>query len=238
MIRPQIAGHSADRTGSREPVRLEANVESVNEMAESAADPRIAALYQDCQDLARYIARTRAEIATLRPRQLKVEQLPRAGMELDAVVKETEEATHSIMAAAESLMGWQGNVADLAPAIEQACLKIYEACAFQDITGQRVRKVVSTIHHIEERLERLVQLLGPEVGELREDRPTGEKALLNGPQLAGQGIDQATVDAMMVDAAKAPIAKLSAPAAKTNSASKGSGSTSNAAQADIDALFE
>lgn len=206
-------------------------------MAEPAADPRIAALYQDCQDLARYIARTRAEIATLRPRQLKVEQLPRAGMELDAVVKETEEATHSIMAAAEGLMGWQGNLADLAPAIEQACLKIYEACAFQDITGQRVRKVVGTIHHIEERLERLVQLLGPEVGEMREDRPTGDKALLNGPQLAGQGIDQAAVDAMMVDASKAPIAK---PAAKAMAkpAAKANGAQPNAAQADIDALFD
>lgn len=211
------------------------NVESVTDMAEPAADPRIAALYQDCQDLARYIARTRTEIATLRPHQLKVEQLPRAGMELDAVVKETEEATHSIMAAAESLMGWQGNLADLAPAIEQACLKIYEACAFQDITGQRVRKVVGTIHHIEERLERLVQLLGPDIGETREEKPTGDQALLNGPQLAGQGIDQEAVDAMMVDAAKAPIAKstAAAPAAKP-----AGGGKSNAAQADIDALFD
>ncbi|WP_119419574.1 protein phosphatase CheZ [Desertibaculum subflavum] len=205
-------------------------------MAESAADPRIAALYQDCQDLARYIARTRAEIATLRPRQLKVEQLPRAGMELDAVVKETEEATHSIMAAAESLMAWQGNVADLAPAIEQACLKIYEACAFQDITGQRVRKVVGTIHHIEERLEKLVQVLGPEMGETREDRPSGDKALLNGPQLAGQGIDQAEVDAMMVDATKAPIAKGAAMPPPTAKAA--GGGKSNAAQADVDALFD
>lgn len=205
-------------------------------MAESAADPRIAALYQDCQDLARYIARTRSEIATLRPRQLKVEQLPRAGMELDAVVKETEEATHSIMAAAESLMAWQGNVADLAPAIEQACLKIYEACAFQDITGQRVRKVVGTIHHIEERLEKLVQLLGPEMGETRDDRPTGDKALLNGPQLAGQGINQAEVDAMMIDADKAPIAK--AVAAAAPAAKAAAGSKSNAAQADVDALFD
>lgn len=210
-------------------------------MAEpAAADPRIAALYQDCQDLARYIARTRAEIATLRPRQLKVEQLPRAGMELDAVVKETEEATHTIMAAAEGLMGWQGNVADLAPAIEQACLKIYEACAFQDITGQRVRKVVGTIHHIEERLERLVQLLGPEVGEMREEKPTGDKALLNGPQLAGQGIDQATVDAMMGDAQKAPAAKSAGAAAKpaAKPAAPSNSAQANAAQADIDALFD
>ena len=211
-------------------------------MAEPAADPRIAALYQDCQDLARYIARTRAEIATLRPRQLKVEQLPRAGMELDAVVKETEEATHSIMAAAEGLMGWQGNLADLAPAIEQACLKIYEACAFQDITGQRVRKVVGTIHHIEERLEKLVQLLGPEVGELREDKPTGDKALLNGPQLAGQGIDQEAVDAMMVDATKAPIAQSAAtkatPAKAAAPAAKSAAGAKNSAQADIDALFD
>jgi chemotaxis regulatin CheY-phosphate phosphatase CheZ len=207
-------------------------------MAEPAPDPRIAALYQDCRDLARYIARTRAEIATLRPRQLKSEQLPRAGMELDAVVKETEEATHTIMAAAEGLMAWQGNINELAPAIEQACLKIFEACAFQDITGQRVRKVVHTLRHIEERVERLVRLLGPDVVETRDERPTGDQALLNGPQLAGQGIDQATVDEMMGDATPPQAAKSQAAAAKPAGASKGSGSPPNAAQADIDALFD
>lgn len=164
-----------------------------------AADYRIIQLHQDCQDLVRYITRTRSEIAALRPVHLKTEKLPRAGQELDAVVKETEEATHEIMASAEGLMAWTGSAAELSPAIEAACMRIFEACAFQDITGQRVRKVVQTIHHVEERLEQLIRLLGGDSGEEEEDRRTGDAALLNGPQLAGLGNDQNSVDAMFGD---------------------------------------
>lgn len=167
-------------------------------MAE-AADSRIIQLHQDCQDLVRYITRTRSEIAALRPVHLKTEKLPRAGQELDAVVKETEEATHEIMASAEGLMAWTGSAAELSPAIEAACMKIFEACAFQDITGQRVRKVVQTIHHVEERLEQLIKLLGGDSGEEEEANRTGDAALLNGPQLAGLGNDQNSVDAMFGD---------------------------------------
>ncbi len=164
-----------------------------------AADTRIIQLHQDCQDLVRYITRTRSEIAALRPVHLKTEKLPRAGQELDAVVKETEEATHEIMASAEGLMAWKGSAAELSPAIEAACMRIFEACAFQDITGQRVRKVVQTIHHIEERLEHLIRLLGGDSGEETESERTGEAALLNGPQLAGLGNDQQSVDDLFGD---------------------------------------
>jgi chemotaxis protein CheZ len=205
-------------------------------MAETAADPRIAALYQDCHDLARYIQRTRSEIATLRPRQLKVEQLPRAGQELDAVVKETEEATHTIMTAAEGLMAWRGGAADLGPSIESACMAIFEACAFQDITGQRVRKVVQTIHHIEQRLERLLALLGTDMPEGADDDVIGDRALLNGPQLAGQGVNQAMVDELLGDAQAKPIGASGAAASKKKHIPPAPAPT--VSQNDIDALFD
>ncbi len=77
--------------------------------------------------------------------------------------------------------------------INDACMRIFEACSFQDITGQRITKVVSTLTYIEERLHGLQDAWGPgiedadgEVGDPGQDddaRP--DKGLLNGPALDG-----------------------------------------------------
>lgn len=187
-----------------------------------AAPDRADALFRDCLDLARYIARARQEVARMRPRDLTEEKLPRAGQELDAIVKETEAATHAIMGAAEAIMAADGADAAGRAAIEAECLKIFEACSFQDITGQRIRKVVDTLTHIEERLLKLRDIWGPDlVDAATDDTANGREDahLLNGPQLRGEGLDQSSVDSLFEPAA-APRA------------------ASPASQKDIDALFE
>lgn len=158
----------------------------------------VESLYRDCRDLARYIANARREIAQIRPSRLKQEKIPRAGEELDAIVKATEQATNTIMNAAETIMGSPGDET----AINNACMEIFEACSFQDITGQRITKVVKTLKHIEERLDGLQAAWGPELGfeEPEEEEPEGEEALLNGPQLEGEGIAQDDVDKLLEEA--------------------------------------
>jgi chemotaxis protein CheZ len=169
-------------------------------MTAAPQDPRLETLYRDCVDLARYIAHARREVAAMRPQELRTEKLPRAGQELDTIVKETEQATHAIMSATEAIMALDGaDAAAYRAAVEGECMRIFEACSFQDITGQRIRKVVGTLSHIEERLERLQRVWGPDLadaGAAAEAAPEGEAALLNGPQLQGQGIDQSAVDAL------------------------------------------
>jgi chemotaxis protein CheZ len=195
----------------------------------SATDPRIEALYRDCQDLARYIARARGEIARLRPHELKTDRLPRAGRELDTIVRETESATNEIMAAAEEIMAADSSDPDAFKSlVDTNCLRIFEACSFQDITGQRIRKVVSTLGHIEDRLEGLLRIMGPDVHDAPTDgQPIGDAKLLHGPQLHGEGIAQATVDEIMAAARAAEPAPAAAPAAKADNS-----------QDDIDALFD
>ncbi len=192
----------------------------------NATDPRIEALYRDCQDLARYIARARSEIARLRPLELKTDRLPRAGKELDTIVRETEGATNEIMAAAEEIMAADASDSDaFKTLVDNNCLRIFEACSFQDITGQRIRKVVSTLSHIEDRLEGLLRIMGPDVHDAPTDnKPTGDASLLHGPQLHGDGIAQATVDEIMAAARAEPAAAPAAGAANS--------------QDDIDALFD
>lgn len=162
-------------------------------MAADVPDSKIAALYRDCQDLAKYISGARREIAQMRPNHLKAEQIPRAGQELDAIVQATETATNTIMEAAEEIMAAGVN----SEPVNDAVMRIFEACSFQDITGQRITKVVKTLQHIEERLDALQRAWGPDLGyEEPPPEEDEEAALLNGPQLDGEGVSQDDVDAL------------------------------------------
>jgi chemotaxis protein CheZ len=82
-----------------------------------------------------------------------------------------------------------------------AVTSIYEACSFQDITGQRITKVVNTLKVIEQRVD---QMIGSASGAgyvasvpLPVEEPTGDQALLNGPQLPGKGRTQEEIDALL-----------------------------------------
>src|SRR2546421_3548641 len=86
--------------------------------------------------------------------------------------------------------------------VDARMLVIFEACSFQDITGQRIAKVVETLQHIEERVSRFADVVqakdisGFLTAQERERAARKEKFLLHGPQLAGNGVDQAKVDEM------------------------------------------
>jgi chemotaxis protein CheZ len=166
-------------------------------------------LYRECQALTSHIAQTRAEIAELSPQDLTTTKIPRAGQELDAIVKATEDATGEIMSAAEEMMAADGtDAAALKTMVDAACMRIFEACAFQDITGQRIAKVVNTLSFIEERLSNLQKVWSESLGETiadakKDEGVSGDAALLNGPALAGEGINQTDVDALMNHAGQA-----------------------------------
>jgi chemotaxis protein CheZ len=79
-------------------------------------------------------------------------------------------------------------------------IKIFEACNFQDITGQRMTKVVKIIKFIEERILSMIEIWGLEAfAELPVHKPDsndGDMALMNGPQLSGGGISQDDINAL------------------------------------------
>ncbi len=163
-------------------------------------------LYAEVRVLSELISETRGEIARLRHDDMKSEHIPRAGMELEAIVKSTEEATETIMNSAEEIMSADhSGSAETDQMVNDACMKIFEACSFQDITGQRVTKVVKTLTFIEERLANIKDNWDME--QYRKDEPEeavdSEKALLQGPQLEGEGVEQTDVDAMFTNGASA-----------------------------------
>jgi chemotaxis protein CheZ len=159
-------------------------------------------LHADCKDLVNFIVSARSEISQIKPKDLKQDKLPRAGKELDAIVEATESATNQIMEAAEKILS--AKVTD-ANVVNDACMEIFEACSFQDITGQRISKVVSTLEYIETYLDKLTTAWGhdekSETGPDEVDPEDEEAALLNGPALEGEGVNQDYVDDMFSDSA-------------------------------------
>ena len=145
-------------------------------------------IYREFQELSNHISLLRSEIARAQPKEIQADRIPSAGKELDEVVRATEEATNTIMEAAEEIMSADtSNLAAYQASVNDACMKIFEACSFQDITGQRVTKVVSTLTFIEERLGAILDAWDPsdeELGAAAEEKPAGDAALLNGPALA------------------------------------------------------
>ena len=162
-----------------------------------------AKVYGELREIAGYIETMRHEIGALQVNDLKNTRIPLAGVELGAIVQATETATNTIMECAEAVMGADASdPAAYKALVDEKMMVIFEACSFQDITGQRIAKVVETLQHIEERVSRFADVMqakdidGFLTKSERERAERREKFLLHGPQLAGGGVDQAKVDEM------------------------------------------
>jgi chemotaxis protein CheZ len=159
------------------------------------------ALYRELREISDYITTMRAEIAKLGAGELKSDRLPRAGEHLGAIVASTEEATNTIMEAAEAMLAAEGeDEAAFKALVNEKVMAIFEACSFQDLTGQRIARVVETLEHVEDRIGRFAS-----AAPVREIEATPEtererrarELLLNGPQAKGVAIAQTDVDALL-----------------------------------------
>ena len=151
--------------------------------------------------VADYIAHIKREIGALRANELCRDRIPMASDELGSALKATASATHTIMAAAEDILGsGETSMERYRPQVEERVLAIFEACSFQDITGQRLSKVAEALGQIEKRLGRFAGAVNardtadaqdPEEA-LRQARR--EMLLLNGPAAEGKAIAQDDID--------------------------------------------
>jgi len=161
------------------------------------------AVYRELREIAGYIESLKREIGALKANEIKTARIPAAGQELSAVCKATEAATNTIMECAEAVMAADGrDPAAYKALVDEKMMLVFEACSFQDITGQRISKVVETLQLIDERVSRFAKAIaardagGPlsETEQLREERR--RRLILNGPQLGGPETSQSEVDAM------------------------------------------
>jgi chemotaxis protein CheZ len=158
------------------------------------------------------ITRTKREIAVLHGKSFDGEEMAKVNGELGAVVGGTEEATQQILEAAESIDNAATALSKvtspdqqklLSEEIQERVVSIFEACNFQDLTGQRISKVMTTMKFIENHITVMMDIWGgvdaikahaPPIVDDRE----GDAKLLNGPKLDGDAghASQNDIDAL------------------------------------------
>lgn len=164
-------------------------------------------LYSELEALARYIAEAKAEIAALRPEEIRNRHLPTATDELEAIVGATEQATNGILEAVEVIECLVGDMpAEISGKVTDAVTRVYEACNFQDITGQRITKVVKALQHIEQKVDGLLAVFGDGIARAEpaatpdpETEDEADRKLLNGPQLPDDASTQDEIDKLLAD---------------------------------------
>lgn len=192
-----------------EPPPPSAQAASMDEMV-SQKQAEVSMLKTELRALAVCIEQTKQEIAALRPKDSDDDRLMAVTFELDAIVSATENATQGILESAEKIEGLtkeiqshanDAYVGRLAEDINETIINIFEACNFQDITGQRITKVVKTLQYIEARINAMIDIWGPDniaeiVPKPVDDHRDDDAKLLNGPALENQGISQSEIDAL------------------------------------------
>jgi chemotaxis regulatin CheY-phosphate phosphatase CheZ len=176
-------------------------------------DPQLDRVRMSIMEMAQAIARTKDEIAAIKPTQEVEGRFGEATEELDAIVTTTETATDDILRAAEQIQevawtlrerGFEGPICDM---LDERATDIYTACSFQDLTGQRTRKVISVLRYLEARINAMIDIWGVEGASPQraeqtskaaesDDVPLGRK-LAHGPARLGEGLVQTVVDTML-----------------------------------------
>ena len=172
-------------------------------------------IFSELGEIQKHIATTRQEIAALKPEEGAQSQFSTAKTELQEIVDATARATNDILREAEKVSEISATLSEKLTdeqlealgedlgGLENAGTQIMLACGFQDLTGQRINKVVNTLIFVEEKVNKLVELWKIEEGTgkselsaVREDDKRPDADLLNGPQSEGEGISQDDIDAM------------------------------------------
>ena len=158
------------------------------------------------------INRTKQEIAAVHLTGFQGPEMARVTNELDAIVGGTESATEQILSNAEEIDQLASTLAarlkndqnqQLIADVQERVIKISEACNFQDLTGQRITKVVSTLQFIETHIVRMMEIWGgleafKDIEAEKIGKPEGDAGLLNGPRIEGDAghASQDDIDAL------------------------------------------
>ena len=178
-------------------------------------------IFHELGNLAQFINDTRKSLAEAKKDHIADKELPDAESQLDAIVNMTKQATDNILDSCDRLNMFHNDMRerliamdppldpDALPGVEDAMTQaqtsitnIMEACNFQDITGQRIMKVVKLLQDIERKVLKLVVTLGlaekkDDLNDADVETLNADAALLNGPSMPGQGLAQDDIDAIL-----------------------------------------
>jgi chemotaxis protein CheZ len=148
------------------------------------------------ENLSGQLGRIHEQIATLIA--IPAASTRNSGIELEAVVQATEAAANTIMEAAEAIQDWLASDSK-DPAslrlVSEKVSSIFEACSFQDVTGQRIRRAIQHLQQVEQMLEGMIPGAAPvETVEVKAVLHTVAE-----PETAGPDLAQAEIDRLLND---------------------------------------
>ena len=158
------------------------------------------------------------------------QDLPEASEQLDAIITSTEQATTNIMDILEEMQVENDNnlgtvnklidscdlddqvkkplqdLSSMMASNQQSIMKIFEELSFQDLTGQRIKRIVTLVKSVEGTVQGILKEVGnkiyhedgPPAAAVTEDKTDGAMDL-KGPQKEGQGMDQASIDQLLAE---------------------------------------
>jgi chemotaxis protein CheZ len=165
--------------------------------------------------MVRQISRVKTEVASITQANEPDDIIGTANRQLESIIQSTEDATNGIMAATDEVEELvkkirmsspdQAQIGQVLEEISVRLITIIEACGFQDLTGQRIVKVVQTLRFLEQRILGMIEIWGLEAfrdipveakpaDSDDDDRDPGE--ILDGPAFEGEGLSQDDIDAL------------------------------------------
>lgn len=168
-------------------------------------------LNSEIENLLRYVERLRSEVAgATKPQDDEKSSFHSMSEQLTAIAHSTEEASHVILESSESISNYVGELEEmlddadakaLCEKITAESMRAMEACSFQDLTGQRVTRILNSLRFVEDRVDAMVELCGQESirkmsMELAAQDPEPEDVAMHGPQSPGASISQDEIDAL------------------------------------------
>jgi hypothetical protein len=127
-------------------------------------DVQLELFTRDLEDMHDAITETRRDLAAIKPREGLTTRIHAPEHDLDAVAAAAERATADIVSAVESLqdicekLRAQEADADLCDEIETHARGIFMASAFQDMTGQRIARLVAAVNYLDHRVKAMLAM--------------------------------------------------------------------------------
>lgn len=180
-------------------------------------------LYQELGKLARFILENQKVLNGTNITGITENDIPETSNQLEGILETTEKATNQILTSTESLLEAlntlkkeinppstidRGLIEAFISNTQNELMKILSACNFQDLTGQRIQKIVSLIKNIEEKILDLIVRYDLRKREIESGLPPqshlGSKSpssiqLLQGPQRKEEAFSQNDIDSLLSD---------------------------------------
>lgn len=173
-------------------------------------------LYGELGELARHINITLKKLQSLEPNiGFSSERIPAASLQLSDITRATEEATHRIMGLTERVLDNHdlisaglkkikssdgidlkeiGEVERLVSDNKNSLVEVITSLSFQDLTGQKINRIMEMIKEVESRILELIVTFGFKITDKEEGLKEKEVILDQLKMPASDGLKQDLVD--------------------------------------------